>query len=231
MNINKLAKLSLFGLAYIYTVKLINTLYLSIFRHVAVAGTVVGLNLLAGLAQLLFFIALYRQFVPKEEQTLKISAWLAIIGSAVGLLPKLLAMGVLFQTKHFLFFIHHGAQISAFCPWLTAVLLLTFSLSFCLNYGFKRHRLLKYAFAAGAAGWSIMAVAQSLVVINYFNAGRLVWLADLFASGPIVFVVASSISFLGLGIFYLTFTRPIHNSLANDKSNKSAIQAPGTCDI
>lgn len=207
MNINTLSKLSLFGLAYIYTVRLVDTLYHGIFRPVAVAGTVVGLNLLAGLAQLLFFIVLYRQFVPKEEQTLKIAAWLAIIGSALGLLPKLLAMGLLFQTKPFLFFIHHGAQIRAFCPWLTAVLLLTFSLLFSLNYGFKRHKHLKYAFAAGAAGWFIMAVAQSLVVINYLSAGRLVWLADLFASGPIVFVVASSITFLGLGIFYLTFTR------------------------
>jgi hypothetical protein len=207
MNINILAKLTLFGLAYIYTAKLIDTIYPGIFRPVAVAGTVVGLNLLAGLVQLLFFIVLYRQFVPKDKQALKIAASLAIIGSAVGLLPKLLAMGLLFQLQPLFFFISRGAQISAFCPWLTAVLLLAFSLSFFFNYGFRRDKPLKYAFAAGAAGWFIMAIAQSLVVINYLTAGRLVWLADLFAAGPIVFVTASSITFLGLSIFYLTFAR------------------------
>jgi hypothetical protein len=207
MNINTLAKVTLLGLAYIYTVKLIDTFYHGIFRPVAVAGTVVGLNLLAGLAQLLFFIVLYRQFVSKEEQALKIAAWLAIIGSAVGLLPKLVAMGLLFQTQALFFFIRHSAHISAFCPWLTAVLLLAFSLSFFLNDRFKRHKPLKYAFAAGAAGWFVMATVQSLVVINYLTAGRLVWLADFFAAGPIVFVIASSITFLGLGLFYLTFAR------------------------
>ena len=77
MNINALAKLTLFGLAYIYTAKLMDTVYHGIFRPVAVAGTVVGLNLLAGLVQLLFFIVLYRQFVPKDKQALRIAAWLS----------------------------------------------------------------------------------------------------------------------------------------------------------
>ena len=207
MNINALAKLTLFGLAYIYTAKLMDTFYHGIFRPVAVAGTVVGLNLLAGLVQLLFFIVLYRQFVPKDKQALRIAAWLAIIGSALGLLPKLLAMGLLFQPEPLFFFIRHGTQISALCPWLTAVLLLAFSLSFFFNYGFRRDKPLKYAFVAGAAGWFIMAAAQSMVVINYLTAGRLVWFADLFAAGPIVFVTTSSITFLGLSIFYLTFAR------------------------
>jgi len=207
MNINGLAKLTLFGIAYIYTARLIDTFYHGVFRPVAVAGTVVGLNLLAGLVQLLFFIVLYRQFVPKDKQALRIAAWLAIIGSALGLLPKLLSMSILFQPKPLLFFIRHSTQIGAFCPWLTAVLLLAFSLSFFFTYGFRREKPLKYAFAAGAAGWFIMAAAQSLVVINYLSAGRLVWLADLFAAAPIVFVATSSITFVGLSIFYLTFAR------------------------
>ena len=53
MNINLLAKLTLFGLAYIYTAKLIDTLYHGTFSHAVTAGTVVGLNILAGLAQLI----------------------------------------------------------------------------------------------------------------------------------------------------------------------------------
>jgi hypothetical protein len=207
MNINKLAKLTLFGLAYIYTVKLINTLYHGIFRPASVTGMVVGLNILAGLVQLLFFIALYRQFVPKDKQVLKIAAWLAIIGSALGLLPKLLAMALLFQQQSLFFFIHRSTQVKAFCPWLAAVLLLAFSLLFFFDYRFRHNRPLKWAFVAGATGWFIMTSAQSLVVINYLTAGRLVWLADLFAAGPIFFVTASSLTFMSLSFFYLTFAR------------------------
>ena len=173
MNINTLAKLTFFGLAYVYMVKLIDTLFQGIFRPAALAGSAVGLNILAGLVQLIFFIVLYQQFVPKDKQALKIASWLAIIGSAIGLLPKLLAMGLLFQQHSLFFFIRCGTQIKAFCPWLTAVLLLVFSLLFFFDYRFRQDRSLKYAFAAGAAGWFIMASAQSLVVINYLTAGTL----------------------------------------------------------
>ncbi len=208
MNINTLAKLTFIGLAYIYTAKLIDTLYHGIFRLSAVAGIVVGLNILAGLVQLLFFIALYRQFVPKDKQALRIAAWFAIIGSVSGILPKLLAMCLLFQQQSpFFFFMRFGMQIKAFCPWLAAVLLLAFSLFFFIDYRFRKNRTLKYAFSAGVIGWFIMASVQSLVIINYLAAGRLIWLADLFAAGPIVFVTASSLTFLSLSIFYLNFAR------------------------
>jgi hypothetical protein len=173
MKINILAKLTLFGLAYIYTAKLIDTLYPGIFRPITVAVPVVGLNLLAGLVQLLFFMVFYRQLVPKEIQALRIGAWSAIIGSTVALLPKLLAMDLLFQPRPLFFFTRHVPQIRAFFPWLTAVLLLVFSLSFLIKYNFRHDKSLKYAFAAGAAGWFIMATAQSLVLINYLTTGGL----------------------------------------------------------
>ena len=207
MNINTLAKLTFFGLAYIYTAKLIDTLYHGIFRPFAVAGTVVGLNILAGLVQLLFFIALYRQFVPKDKQALVVAAWVAIIGSTISMLPKLLALSLILGQKSLFFFISCSTQIKAFSPWMAATLMLAFSLLFLLNHKFRQERPLKYAFAAGAIGWFIMASAQSLVVLNYLTAGRLVWLAYLFTADPIFFVTASSLTLLSLSIFYFAFTR------------------------
>jgi hypothetical protein len=207
MNINILARLAFYGLAYIYTAKLIDTLFHGIFRPAAVAGTIVGLNILAGVVQLLFFIVLDRQIVPHDKPVLRIAAWLAIIGSGLSLLPKLLAMAFLFQPQSLFLFIRHGTQISAFCLWLAPVLLFAFSLTFFFYSGFRCDKPLKPAFAAGATGWFIMAAAQSLVVINYLHAGQLVWLADFFAAGPIVFVTASSLTFLGLSFFYLSFAR------------------------
>jgi hypothetical protein len=114
-------------------------------------------------------------------------------------------MAVLFQPEPFFFFVGHRAQIAAFCPWVTALLLLAFSLVFFFDHGFSHEKPLKLAFGAGAAGWFIMAATQSLAIINYFTAGRLIWVADLFAAGPIVFAVVSSISFLGMSVFFLIF--------------------------
>jgi hypothetical protein len=57
MKINTLAKLTLIGLVYIYTVKLIDTLYHGIFKPVPVTGAIVGLNILSGFVQLIFYKA------------------------------------------------------------------------------------------------------------------------------------------------------------------------------
>jgi hypothetical protein len=132
---------------------------------------------------------------------------LAIIGSAIGLLPKLYALAALFQPQSLLPILHHGTQVRVICPWLASVLLLAFSMIYFFNSVISRDKPIKMAFAAGAAGWFIMAAIQSLVMINFLTDGRRVWLAELFSVGPSVFVIASSLTFLGLGIFYLSFTR------------------------
>ncbi|MBW1780991.1 MAG: hypothetical protein JRL30_09660 [Deltaproteobacteria bacterium] len=213
IHVHTLAKWTLLGLAYIYTTKLIDTLCHGIFRPAPVAGTIIGLNILAGAAQLCFFIVLYQQFVPKGKRMLEIAARLAIMGSAVAMLPKLLAMAVLFQMESLFFFIRHGNEIGTFSPWIAAVLLLVFSLTFLSDTQFIREKTLRCTFAAGAAGWLCMAGAQSLVVINYFTTGKLVWLADLFDAGPIVFVSISSVTFVGLATFYMPFARQNKNIL------------------
>jgi len=205
MNIKTWAKITLFGLVYIYAVKLIDTLYHGIFSPSAVAITVVGLNIVAGLIQIFFFIILYRQIVPRDKQTLVVAAWFAIIGSAIGMLPKFLAMALLLQRPFVSILIRYGNQIRVFCPWLSATLLCVFCMIFLLNYRFNENSSLKYAFAFGAFGWLIMASAQVLVLVNYFTAGRWNGLANLFTAGPYFFVIASSLTLLNLCLFYYKF--------------------------
>jgi hypothetical protein len=59
------------------------------------AQTVVGFNIMAGLVQMLFFIGVLRQYASYGKPIIKIGAWMSVIGSAVALLPELLAMGLL----------------------------------------------------------------------------------------------------------------------------------------
>jgi len=205
LKLNTLAKLALIGLVYVYAVKLIDTLYHGIFSPSAVSVTVVALNILAGLIQISFFVELYRQFVPKDNQVLIGAAWLSIIGSTTAMLPKFLAMALLVQ-KQFLFnFLRYGDQIRVFCPWLSATLLCVFCIIFLLKYRFNKMRSLKYAFVFGAFGWLIMASAQFLVLVNYLTAGRWNGLANLFNGGPHLFVIASSLTLLSLCFFYYKF--------------------------
>jgi hypothetical protein len=132
---------------------------------------------------------------------------LAIIGSSIGLLPKLLALAVLFHHQSLFFFIRHGSQIGAFCPWLSAFFLLSSCAIFLSDSGIRQNTVFKRAFTAGVAGWLIMFAAHSLVLINYFQAGQLVWLVDLVNSGLIIFVITSTTTFICLFIFYKAFIK------------------------
>ena len=86
MKLSTLATLTLIGLGYVYTIRLVGTFHHGLFRTALVAGPVVGLNILAGLVQFLFFVTLRRRFVPREKPFLRFAAGLAIIGSAVAAL-------------------------------------------------------------------------------------------------------------------------------------------------
>ena len=205
MHINTLAKLTLLGLAYVYTVKLIDTLYHGIFSPPAVAIAVVGLNILAGLIQISFFIAFCRRFVPKGKRSLMAAAWLAIVGSTIGMLPKFLAMALLLQTQFLSSLIRYGNQIRVLCPGLSATLLCVFCMIFLIKYRFNEKMSLKCAFVFGAIGWLMMASVQFLVLVNYLIAGRWNGLAELLAAGPVLFVTAASLTLLSLGIFYYKF--------------------------
>ena len=204
-KLSTLAKLTLLGLVYVCTVKLIDTLYHGIFSPSAVAMVVIGLNILAGLIQLSFFVELYRQFVPKDKQALMVAALLAIIGSAVAMLPKFLAMALLLQKPVLFILMRYGNQIRVLCTWLSARLLSVFCMIFLSTYRFNKNSSLKYAFGFGAIGWLIMASAQFVVVLNYLTAGGWNGLANLFTAGPLVFVTASSLTLLSLSLFYYKF--------------------------
>jgi hypothetical protein len=67
------AKFALIGLAYIYASKLIDTLYHGLFSPAAFAGIIVGLNILAGIAQLAFFTALYKYVTAKPRKKWQIA--------------------------------------------------------------------------------------------------------------------------------------------------------------
>jgi hypothetical protein len=79
MRLKTAARLALLGLIYVFSVKMIDTLFHGVFRPFALAGSVVGVNILAGLAQVLFFLVFRRSFVPAEKPALAAAALLAVL--------------------------------------------------------------------------------------------------------------------------------------------------------
>jgi hypothetical protein len=202
MKLNTLAKLALIGLFYIYIIKLIGTLYHGILGPVAFVAIIAGFNILAGIAQLLFFIALYKYFLSVDGKKLQYAGMLAIIGSGIGLLTKFFALAVLIQHQSLFFLIRHGSLFGAFCPWLSALFLLAFCSIVLSDSDIRQNIDFKKAFTAGVVGWSIMFLAHSLVLINFLIAGRLVLVADLMGIGPFIFIMTSTVTLVCLLVFY-----------------------------
>jgi hypothetical protein len=207
MKISTLARLALIGLVYVYASKLIDTFYHGLFRPVAFAGIIVGLNILAGIAQLAFFIVLYNYVIARSRKKWQIAAILAIIGSAVGLLPKFLALAVLLQHPSLFWFIQHGNQIGVFSPWLSAFLLMLFTTIFLTDFEIRCNIILKKAFTAGFTGWLVMFVSLSFVLTNYFHINQLVHVFDFTGYGLVIFVTTSTTTFICLIIFYYSFIK------------------------
>jgi hypothetical protein len=207
MKLNTLAKLALIGLFYIYIIKLIGTLYHGIFGPVAYVSIIAGFNILAGIAQFLFFIALYKCFLSVDGKQLQYAGMLAIFGSGIGLLSKLFALAVLIQHQSLFFLVRHGSQIGAFCPWLSALFLLAFCSIVLLDSDIRKNIDFKRAFTAGVVGWSIMFFAHSLVLINFLSADRLVLMTDLMGIGPFIFIVPSTVALVCLLVFYKDFIK------------------------
>jgi hypothetical protein len=207
MKISTLAKFALIGLFYIYIIKLIDTLHHGIFGPVAFVGIITGFNILAGIAQFVFFIALYKYLLSVNRRKLQNAGILAIIGSAIGLLPKFSALAVLLQHQLLFFLIRHGSHIGAFCLWLSALFLLAFCSIVLSDSDIRQNIDFKRAFTAGVTGWSIMFLAHSLVLINFLMAGRLVLMADLMGVGPFIFIMTSTVTLVCLLVFYKTFIK------------------------
>ena len=205
--IHTIARLALVGLAYLYIVKLVDTLFHGIFKPSTLALIVVSLNILASVFQLLFFIVIYQRLKTNLHLILKSAAWLAIVGASIGMLPKLVALAFVFKAPELFFLLKYSQQISAFCPLISTWLLTIFCIIFFIRIENIEQEGLKLAFAGGAIGWFIMALAQTLVAFNYILFGQVIWLSEIFNAGPIVFVTFSTITFLFVGYFYWVFAR------------------------
>ena len=207
MNLSRVAGAALAGLTYVFAVKSIDTLWHGIFEPSALTATVAGLNILAGLTQLNFYIHLLRCLAPPGRPGLRLAAWSGIAGSTIGLLPKLLAIAALHQNPSLFFFLKQGQAIAAFGPWLAAVLLFICCIVFFLESRPGREPPLRWAFGVGAAGYLVMALVLSAVLVNFLAGSRTIWSAGQVATGLTLFIATAAFTYLAVAYFYVALIR------------------------
>lgn len=202
-----LAKLTLVGLVYTFIYRLFFTFYPGIHTPPILTGIFVVLNILAGMAQLTFFSALYKYFATETGKKIQNAVILAVVASAISLIPPLLSLAFLSQNPSLLYLIGHVGKIAPYCPWLSALLLLLFCLMVLKNPDLRQNTVFYGAFKVGFAGWAITLAVQTLALVNYFFRGQFEWLAEIFVYNPVILAMISSTAFACLFLFYRAFVK------------------------
>lgn len=167
LTLSSSARLAFIGLSYIYIVKFIDTLWHGIFVIPTISFVVVCLNILAGIAQFLFFYKL-KSSTSNSGILAEIAGWTGMLGALINILPKLLALSVLLQFYFSFNLINNSQLIAVLSPWLGNVMLfcccLIFSLLTIKIWNSKRR-----SFLFGAIGYMILTVMFSMLALNYLS--------------------------------------------------------------
>ncbi len=205
LTLSSSAKLAFIGLSYVYIAKFIDTLWHGIFANPVISFAVVGLNILAGIAQFLFFFKLK---TAKSENGIwwNIAGWSGALGALINIIPKILALSVLLQFYFTIDLIKNSQSIATLSPWLGAVMLF-FSciLFFFLSAKIRNNQA--WAFFIGATGYLILAVTFSMLLLNLRSGLELKWQDGEIATSLVYFIVSASLSFLCIAYFYARFIR------------------------
>ena len=203
LTLSSSARLALIGLAYVYTVKLLDTVWHGIFSFPPLSFTVVALNIWAGIAQFLFF---YTLKVSISQRTLftDIGGWAGVAGAVINLFPKLLALSSLLHYYFSIALPRYSQAIAVLGPWVGAVLLCCCCLMLSLSSVESLNEKKRY-FVAGTIGYLIVVGISSTLLYRFVSGSPVRWQQGEIGTSTASFIVTASAAFLCIAYFYSGF--------------------------
>jgi hypothetical protein len=214
LTLSSSAKLAFIGLSYIYIVKFIDTLWHGIFTNITISFVVVCLNILAGIAQFLFFYKL-KSSTSNSGILTHIAGWSGMIGALINILPKVLALSVLLQFYFSFKLIQYSQLLAVLSPWLGTFMLFCSCLIFSL-LTIKIWNSKSRSFLFGAIGYLILTVTFSILVLNLLSGSQVNWQQGEIGTSLTYFIISASLSFLCIAYFYAGFFSSIENIRSDD---------------
>jgi len=203
LTLSSSARLAFIGLGYIYIVKFIDTFWHGIFVNPTISFVVVCLNILAGIAQFLFFYKL-KSLTSNSGTLAHIAGWTGVIGALINILPKVLALSVLFQFYFSFKLIKNSQLIAVLSPWLGSLMLFCCCLIFYL-VAVKVWNSKSRFFLSGAIGHMILNMTFSMLVMNFLSGSQVNWQQGEIDTSFTYFIISASLSFLCIAYLYIGF--------------------------
>lgn len=217
LTLSSSARLAFIGLSYIYIFKFIDTLWHGIFANPIISFVIVCLNILAGIAQFLFFYKL-KSSTSNSGILSHIAGWAGLLGALINILPKVLALSALLQFYFSLKLLKNSHLIAVLSPWLATMMLFCCCLIFYL-LTFKTWNCKRRSFLFGAIGYMILTVTFSIIIINFLSGSQINWQHGEIGMSLTYFIISTSLSFLFIANFYTGFFSGNENSGAINSLN------------
>jgi len=198
------------ALAVQFVLKTLGTVVPELFRVLIVAQATQVISVLAGIVIIVFFILLYRDCQREGREKLKMASMLGIIGSCIGLLTTLKGFILVFQTvfsPHMVRSIMTAHYFETVLPWISSALFLFFIIVFWEEMRLPEQTKLRRAALVAVFGAAFVALAATLVVVNYLIAREVTFLSDLIASASVIILLLLALSALAVIYFFLVYYR------------------------
>ena len=208
MRLKHTTLLAILATAYFFILRALGTVSPNIFLNRGAAQTATILSLLFCLVFMLFFITFKSAFLADSEKALKVSSAWAIAGYAamsfvyavelinilqINVLPSLLNSRLI-------------AAVKPVVPWLTSLFVLVFFLTFYQERKNNRTAAtLKQPLLFAVLGGVLALLLRSLILVGYLSGKTGQWFMDFSGPDLIFGLVLSSVSFLFLEYFFLSF--------------------------
>lgn len=203
MNLRNATLCAMFGIAYLFVMRLAGTACPAAFRVLAVTRIAAAVSVLAALTLVCFYGFFYRKYA-REEQPLKQAAVWAIIGSCALLVVHLKALLTTFNVP----FPRDAARyVDVILPWVSAVLIMSFFIVFYRETSPTMQPHLKKAILAAIIGSSAQAAVLTFVSFNYILSSRILLTAGLARAMWFILIPITVIGFAAVFYFFLAFYR------------------------
>ena len=212
MSLKWATLLAIIGIVCSFLIRTAGTLLPHIFKNIHIVRMTIGSHLFASFTLVIFFVSFYESYTQKEQQTLRRACFLAIIGSLAALFLHIKILFLVFEQHIFpLFLMHH--HIDVILPLVSSITVILFFVIFQKEMRHGERKRLRKATRSAVTGFSVFAILQTTVLINYLSSGEFRWLQHFSRKVSIGTIPVMAFAILAVLYFFLSFYRFVEVSV------------------
>lgn len=212
MSLKWATLLAITGFVCSFLIRTVGTLLPHIFKNIHIAQMAIGIHLFASFALVIFFLSFYEHYTQKKQQILRRACFLAIIGSLAALFLHIKILFLVFGQHIFpLFLMHH--HIDAILPLVSSITVILFFMIFQKEMRHGERKRLGKATRSAVIGFSVFAILQTTVLINYLSSSEFRWLEHFPRKVAIGTIPVMAFAILAVLYFFLSFYRFVEVSV------------------